>query len=258
MFCTNCGAEISENDTYCPYCGVMNYRAAEREYMDKLEDIREDTEKLGGETARQTRLGIRKAGSRALKILLIIAAFFVGFFALGWILDHAFMRSDANSVREEAEFKETYFATLDEYYAAGDDKATADYMNEISREPGSYVMSLWEHYAYMIYYMDYAAIRDIPETELNDDFWKYSYADVLYSGIRLIYQTDLTARKEMSSAEKEKVKEYAAEAEEIFAKYLSLNKSDLDEIYNASVEDDGYLYRSRIYDWAEKTGGNKS
>ena len=49
MYCSNCGAEINEKDAYCPYCGVMNARAAEREYMEKLEDIREDTERLGEE-----------------------------------------------------------------------------------------------------------------------------------------------------------------------------------------------------------------
>ena len=72
MYCSNCGAEISEKDAYCPYCGVMNARAAEREYMEKLEDIREDTERLGEESGKESRRGMTIAGKKALKIFAIV------------------------------------------------------------------------------------------------------------------------------------------------------------------------------------------
>ena len=48
MYCSNCGAEINEKDAYCPYCGVMNARAAEREYMEKLEGRRVGQRKPAG------------------------------------------------------------------------------------------------------------------------------------------------------------------------------------------------------------------
>jgi hypothetical protein len=55
----------------------------------------------------------------------------------------------------------------------------------------------------------------------------------------------------------EKVKEYAGEAERIFAEYFSLDKSDLDEIYDDCVDEDGYVYYTKIQEWAKKTGGAK-
>ena len=36
MYCTNCGAEIDENDASCPYCGYLNPYGAERKYMKDL------------------------------------------------------------------------------------------------------------------------------------------------------------------------------------------------------------------------------
>ena len=45
MYCTNCGAEIDENDASCPYCGYLNPYGAERKYMKELEVIRVKTDK---------------------------------------------------------------------------------------------------------------------------------------------------------------------------------------------------------------------
>ena len=73
MFCSNCGAEIGEKDLNCPYCGVMNPRAAEKKYMDKLEGILEDTEKLREMPAQQTKGGMWKAGRMAVFIFCIVA-----------------------------------------------------------------------------------------------------------------------------------------------------------------------------------------
>ncbi len=255
MYCSNCGAEISEKETYCPYCGVMNARAAEREYMEKLEDIREDTEKLGFESGKESRRGMRTAGKKALKVFAIVAAVILGLAAAFLFLENRLLRSGSKTARAEAAFKEEYFPRLDEYYAAGDDDATCAYINEINYKDGSSVLNSWKHYKYMRYYMDYSYIREVRDRELDDDFWKYDYAYVLYDGIELIYETDFSSYSNMTAEEKEKVRGYQKEAEEIFAQYFSLDRSDLDEIYESSIDDGNYLYRSKINDWAAKTGG---
>ena len=255
MYCSNCGAEISEKDAYCPYCGVMNARAAEREYMEKLEDIREDTERLGEESGKESRRGMTIAGKKALKIFVIVAVIILGLTSFFIYLETGFLRGDAKTARAEAAFKEKYFPKLDEYYAAGDDDATAAYLQEIGNQDGAAVLSGWKHYMYMKYYMDYANVCGVRNRELDDDFWKYEYELVLYDGIQLIYETDIVGYQGMTSAEKEKVRGYQKEAEEILEEYFSLSRSDLDEIHESSVDEGNYLYRSQIREWAAKTGG---
>ncbi|MDO4804803.1 MAG: zinc ribbon domain-containing protein [Lachnospiraceae bacterium] len=252
MYCGNCGAEISADDAYCPYCGVMNARAAEKEYMDKLEDIREDTEKLGAESGKQTRTGIRKSGRLAVRIILIIAAVVVGFYALYRFLDYQFVRGNADEVKEEAAFKAEYFPQLDALYAEGDEAAVMAYLNEIGGEKGAYVLNTWVHYQYMTYYMDYVSVCRVKKGIMDDALWEQIYSEILYDGIELIYQTKKNL-PEMTREEKEKAKGYREEAEEIFADYLSLDKSKLDEIYEGSIDDGGYLYWSKIDEWAERT-----
>ena len=256
MYCGNCGAEITEKDAYCPYCGVMNVRAAETEYMEKLEDIRENTEKLGDDGGRHTKKEVRRVGRLAVIIFAIVAVLVLGLFAFSWAMDNVFI-GRGRDARNEAAFKEKYFPKLDELYESGDMEATSDYMNEIGGEDGAEVLMMWPHYKFISYYSEYRYIQEVQGMELNSDFWDRRYGDILYAGIELIYQAGYFGQKKMSAEETEKVKEYAGEAERIFAEYFSLDKSDLDEIYEDCVDEDGHVYYTKIQEWANKTGGAK-
>ena len=256
MYCGNCGGEITDKDAYCPYCGVMNVRAAETEYMEKLEDIRENTEKLGDEGGRHTKKEVRRVGRLAVIIFAIVAVLVLGLFVFSWAMDH-FFYGNGRDARDEAAFKEKYFPKLEELYASGDMDATCDYLNEIGGEDGAEVLQMWPHYKYISYYMDYKIVHAIPGTELDNDFWNLKYGEVLYAGIELIYQAGYFGQKNMSAEETKKVKKYASEAEDIFSEYFSLDKSELDEIYRNCTDEDGYVYYTKIQEWAKKTGGAK-
>lgn len=251
MICANCGAEIGEKDAHCPYCGVLNPRAAEKKYMDQLESIREDTEKLMAVPEEQARAGVRKAGRLAVVIFCIVAAVIGALAMVGRVMD----RAGGDYVRDEAAFKEAYFPKLDALYEAGDDDATADYMEELYGLDGSSVLRVWEHYKYVLYYSDYrvvAAVRDLPQGEKLD---KYDYEEVVFRGLELIYQTETSSKRPMTEEEKEKVRGYKEEAGQILAEYLSLDEAALEEIYQACAEEDGTLYSHRFRGHIEKTGG---
>ena len=234
----------------------MNVRAAETEYMEKLEDIRENTEKLGDEGGRHTKKEVRRVGRLAVIIFAIVAVLVLGLFVFSWAMDH-FFYGNGRDARDEAAFKEKYFPKLEELYASGDMDATCDYLNEIGGEDGAEVLQMWSHYKYISYYMDYQIVHAIPGTELDNDFWNLKYDEVLYAGIELIYQAGYFGQKNMSAEETEKVKKYASEAEDIFSEYFSLDKSELDEIYKDCTDEDGYVYYTKIQEWAKKTGGAK-
>ena len=40
--CSNCGAEYEKNAVKCPFCGYINEEGAEKEYMDRLYDVRDN------------------------------------------------------------------------------------------------------------------------------------------------------------------------------------------------------------------------
>ena len=41
MICSNCGADIGDNETACPYCGAMQYENSEQKYMKDLYNLNE-------------------------------------------------------------------------------------------------------------------------------------------------------------------------------------------------------------------------
>lgn len=46
IVCAFCGAGYEEEAIKCPYCGSTNIRGAEKDYMNKLENVRETMENL--------------------------------------------------------------------------------------------------------------------------------------------------------------------------------------------------------------------
>ena len=46
MICSNCGADIGDNETACPYCGAMQYENSEQKYMKDLYNLNEGMESL--------------------------------------------------------------------------------------------------------------------------------------------------------------------------------------------------------------------
>lgn len=58
--CPNCGAEIENEVTKCPYCGYINVTGAEKKYMDDLEDIKEDLASVQEEPVKALKAGFSK------------------------------------------------------------------------------------------------------------------------------------------------------------------------------------------------------
>ena len=47
IICSSCGAEFEDTLPKCPYCGSLNYKGAEAEYLGKLESMRQDMHDIG-------------------------------------------------------------------------------------------------------------------------------------------------------------------------------------------------------------------
>lgn len=67
--CRSCGAEFDDSLAACPYCGAENEKGAEKEYMDKLDDIHDDMSELSDDGIEQAAATTKKTG----KIIAIAA-----------------------------------------------------------------------------------------------------------------------------------------------------------------------------------------
>ena len=116
IICKTCGADYSADLPNCPYCGTMNLPAAESEYMNKLEHVRENLEGLGGLGGREVKRGFRSMRKKVLLavVLLILATGVI----YGIHLHRA--RAETRKEREEYLWQREAYAQMDEYYNAGD------------------------------------------------------------------------------------------------------------------------------------------
>ena len=69
LICRSCGAEYDAALVRCPFCGTAHAPVEEEEYMNKLEDIRED---LHMETERSEKR-IKKGMSSTVRAVLLVA-----------------------------------------------------------------------------------------------------------------------------------------------------------------------------------------
>lgn len=122
LICRSCGAAFAAELPACPYCGTMNLPAAEKEYMNRLEDVRSDLEELSGlagrEAGRRTRALLKKLLTAAAALVLILFA----------VLGYNSYQARAEAEKEKAEYlwQREAFAEMDRLYSAGDYDALLD------------------------------------------------------------------------------------------------------------------------------------
>ena len=74
IICPSCGAEFEPDKVKCPFCGTIYYKAAEAEYMNKLEDVKEDLDELKDSADRETKGQFKKILRWVIILLIIFAA----------------------------------------------------------------------------------------------------------------------------------------------------------------------------------------
>ena len=69
IICSSCGAEFEDTLPKCPYCGSLNYKGAEAEYLGKLEDVRRDMQQLEQVPEKELKKKMNKENQKRKKLL---------------------------------------------------------------------------------------------------------------------------------------------------------------------------------------------
>ncbi len=82
--CQNCGAEIENEALKCPYCGYTNIEAAEKKYINDLNEIKDNLAEVGKEPGKAFKKGLSR-GIRVILwtvgILIVLSAIYVAILA---------------------------------------------------------------------------------------------------------------------------------------------------------------------------------
>lgn len=168
MVCGSCGAQFDGDLAKCPYCGSTNLKGAEKEYMEKLEGVKEDMGELDEIPMEELRGAFQKQGKRLKKVLLSLLALaavllLVVFFA---------GRSEKKDYRDQYLWEQENFPKLDRLYDAGEYDEMLAYANQLM-DDGAHDLFEWEHYDFYLAYAIAARIQELlgkRETKGLSDF----------------------------------------------------------------------------------------
>lgn len=235
IICPSCGGEFEDMLPKCPYCETLHIKGAEAEYMEKLEDVREDMAELGEVPEKETRKEFKRQGTFLGKIFAVIAIP-VLVLVLLFVWSN---REDERDIQAEYLWKQENFPKMDEMYEQGAYDALREFYIEALLDDKP--VSDWEHIWFCY------ALNDLYEME---QFWELEqenlrdsdYASFLYCGWRFkkgrgtAYLTGeqvelLTPRIEQAMEKFEEYWQFDAEAIEAFEKELEKNDGHISYDY---------------------------
>lgn len=241
MYCSNCGAPLTEKDAKCPYCGTLNHLVAEAEYMEKLEDIREDTEDLAEAAPEEYTQQLKRHSKFALKISLSVIGICLTLFLIvqGVILFQSM--HEKKEIHQQMVFEKEYFPVLDELYSAGDDEKVYEYLMDLYDKDGSDALFSWKHEAFYYYYGHYQDVRRlIDQTESGSpvpEDLSYEFYCALQLAVEGVNKFD---RERITEEDMKKIDTFRDDSMKVLNETFRLTAAEAEQIYKECSED-GYL-----------------
>ena len=238
MYCPNCGAEFSETEASCPYCGQLNPRGAEKQHMEKLHDLHRSTERLPEETTQELVSGVRRNGRKIAFLMLILLAIVVAGLVLRAVIGHAYDKKRVRSYQDRGAFQEAHFAELDRLFEEGDDARLLEEINALYNQKGSEALYSWEHYAYVSEVQSYTYMQEALEWIRSGDPKDADYASVVYPALSLTRADRNGAYTGRSYTEEElrRLSVYREEAEKVLQETLQWDAAELDAFYDSCLD----------------------
>lgn len=236
LICNNCGKQYDENAEKCPSCGSTNPKGAERAYLDKLENVREDMERLDEAPREELERTIKNQGRLLKRVLLLMAAVVIVVTA-GIILIN---RLDKRDYRAEYLWQQENYPRLDALYDAGNYEELAVLYFELLEDEDS-ILYEWEHYDFMQAYVSCLFVEGYLEEEkqgeLNESTLSFLLSDEWnVKGIKL-------RREEFTEEEYHAMEPYIEMSEADFASRWNMSETDYAAFYR-QLEQNQYFYIS--------------
>lgn len=178
IICSSCGAEISEDAAKCPYCGSAYYKGSEREYMGKLENVREELENLGDAASEELIATAKRQSKKWIKLLVILVVIIGGMVILITLLDKAVFGSSTD-YRAQYAWQTENFPKLDALYDAGQYEEMVQLYNTLSRQKNANLFE-WQHHNFYTDYTGMQELLDILEEAQTKELDKYALYELFY------------------------------------------------------------------------------
>lgn len=244
MICSSCGAEYEDSLAKCPYCDTINYKGAEKEYLNKLEDVREDMGELAYVPESTVKAELKKQGHLVRKIVIIVIIVIGLLFSVPYVLEFL---ADAGGPPEKEQFlwQTENYPKFDALYEAGEYDELVKVLNE--ELLGEYSIWDYEHRAFAFVYGDISSAKEAMEKiDSGENTSEDIYTKLLYSQVDLIVQWERD--DELSDEEREILKPLMDEVVADYYTRWQMSEEEHAELVKIAEEN----YHVLPYDEAEK------
>ena len=244
--CPNCGAEVRSSDTKCPFCGYINEEGAEKAYMDRLNDIKDDLDVVDEEAAKEYGKGYGKVFKLiliTLAVLLVISGIIYTSYAAKKKARTAAENTYGKNMLEEMAWKQEAFKEFDRLYESGDyEKLCEDLYDAYEKHR---IVFEWDHFWFVSTYNDYLlTIEDLER--VNEEGWhKYEAETIFYRCCFIYYRNDVYKYGEpdnrLTDEEIEKLQPVIAYMNGVLHDRLGFSDEDMEELKGTLVGDHNNL-----------------
>ena len=241
IVCPSCGAEFETDKVKCPFCGTIYYKAAEAEYMDKLEDVKEDLAELKDSAQTETKGQFKKVWKWLITVLVIFAA--IGAAVL--INEEKSKKKYEEKERQEYLWRSKNYPVWDELYDKGDYEQLITLYTQAAQE--GHNMYNFSHNGFC------DCLRQIKNAEDAIGEYKstgYSLEEVMY---RELYLYELDYRNDISEEEYKYLDELRKPYLDDFNSRFGMSDEEL-EGFLKQFKDGRYIMYSDCRDYIEKKG----
>ncbi len=244
VVCNSCGAHFDNDEPKCPYCGTMNYEGAEKEYFEKLEDIREDVEELNAVPMQETKAEWKNQGRFIKKIVITVLVLTVAFGAIISLEEKSYERD------EKADFlwSQENYPKMDAMYEAGEFEELADFYTKAQEEDR--LLYNWQHADFVDTYISVKTFyEDLDYMKKYDDISDGMYTAILINQWR-IYEYSVS--KDMTADEKSHFTEEFEMVEECLRNEWGYDEATFHELSGRFLEEHGYVSWDECEDYVKE------
>lgn len=240
IICRFCAAEFDELQPECPYCGSANYKGAEAEYFDKLEEVRSDMEELKEIPQEETERVFRKQGRFLVRTFLIIGGIFL-------LLTLAALWTDSSytgDARADYLWKEKNFAYMNELYEQGRyEELIAFYFDDSNADAPVWE---WEHSTFCETYDELEWLNwYLGREQEGEKLTKNDYISILY------YELDIMALP-MKDVDEQTLDYFAEDIEAVRADFegrFQMSEEDYTQFMSRMEHNGGWIGYSECEDY---------
>lgn len=248
QICSSCGGKFDDTLAKCPFCGTLNIPAAEDEYMEKLEDVREDLADLQAVPTQEVKAAIGRSGKFVKRVVIvvlimavIVVAAVVGF---NWWVNYD-LATGTEMTTEEYLWREENYPKWDTLYEEGKYEELMETIHTASDE--DHIVWEWEHYNFCIMYDNIESAlnhiaKDAEEGKLNSSGYKL----LLYEQWRV---KGMELYGELTEEELEALRPMAEPVLADFETRWGFTEEEYNEMYQELQESEGYVSFDTIEDF---------